>query len=219
MSVNRDQGDHYGPYLAQFRKEPNEKLMIISEGARERRIPIMQPETMSAVEQLIRLQKPKKILEIGSAVGYSAINMAVAGGGATKVVSLERDPVMVQEARRNVEALGLSDQITILEKDALVDTTELSTYGPFNFLFIDAGKGHYTTFFESYTPYLASEGLVVCDNVLFRGWVTAPETAPKRLQKMAEKMHNFNQWLHAHPDYKTTLLPVGDGLSVSIRNT
>jgi predicted O-methyltransferase YrrM len=215
--MNSDQGDHLGSYLAQFRKEPNEELIKISDDARERRIPIMQPETMSSVEQLIRLQKPKKILEIGSAVGYSAINMAIAGGGSTKVFSLERDPAMVQEARRNIEAVGLSERITILEKDALVNPTELTAYGPFNFLFIDAGKGHYTTFFEAYTPYLASEGLVVCDNVLFRGWVTAPETAPKRLQKMAEKMHSFNKWLHAHPDYKTTLLPIGDGLSVSIK--
>ena len=215
--MNKDQGDHYGSYLAQFRKEPNEQLIKLGENARERRIPIMQPETMSVVEQLIRLKKPKSILEIGSAVGYSAINMALAGGSATKVVSLERDPAMVQEARQNVERLGLVDQITILERDALVNPTELSAYGPFDFLFIDAGKGHYTTFFESYTPYLTLEGLVVCDNVLFRGLVTAPESAPKRLQKMAEKMHAFNQWLHDHPAYKTTLLPVGDGLSVSVK--
>lgn len=216
--MNTDHADHYGPYLAQFRKEPNEKLMKISEEARERRIPIMQPETMSSVEQLIRLKKPKKILELGSAVGYSAINMALAGGVAAKVVSLERDPAMVQEARRNIHLLGLDDQVTILERDALENPSDLASYGPFDFLFIDAGKGHYTTFFESYTPYLESKGLVVCDNVLFRGFVTAPESAPKRLQKMAEKMHAFNEWLHAHPDYQTVLLPVGDGLSVSIKN-
>lgn len=216
--MNTDYADHYGPYLAQFRKEPNEKLMKISEEARERHIPIMQPETMSSVEQLIRLKKPKKILELGSAVGYSAINMVLAGGAATKVVSLERDPAMVQEARRNIDLLGLGDQVTILERDALENPTDLASYGPFDFLFIDAGKGHYTTFFETYTPYLKSKGLVVCDNVLFRGFVKAPELAPKRLQKMAEKMHAFNLWLHAHPDYQTVLLPVGDGLSVSIKN-
>jgi predicted O-methyltransferase YrrM len=125
---------------------------------------------------------------------------------------------MVKEARHNIQLLGLEDQVTILERDALVNPMDLASYGPFDFLFIDAGKGHYTTFFESYTPYLESKGLVVCDNVLFRGFVTAPEAAPKRLQKMAEKMHAFNQWLHAHPDYKTVLLPVGDGLSISIKN-
>lgn len=204
-------------YLAQFRKEPHSRLEQMNKEARERGIPIMQPETMSSVEQLIRLHEPRTILEIGTAIGYSAMNMVLASSNRPHVVTIERDSNMVKEARENIKALDLTDTITVLERDALEAPESLSDFGTFDLLFIDAGKGHYTTFFETYTPFLSSRGVILCDNVLFRGYVLDPDSAPKRLQKMAGKMRQFNQWLHDHPDYQTVLLPIGDGLSISMK--
>ncbi len=205
-------------YLAELRKERLPKLDQMVEVARAERIPIMQPETMGTVEMLIRLHTPKKILEIGAAIGYSAINMALAAGETGHVVTLERDPNMADQARQNFQHVQLKDRITLIETDALEPPADLASYGPFDLIFIDAGKGHYQTFFNAYTPLLNEEGIVLCDNVLFRGYVMEPDLAPKRVQKLAKKMRAFNQWLHDLEGYETILLPVGDGLSVTHKN-
>lgn len=213
-----DREDRLSRFLAERRREPHPKLDAIGKAARERGVPIMQPETMSAVEQVIRLRKPKKILEIGTAVGYSAINMVLAANRGTHVVTLERDSEMVKEAERNIADLGLEELITVLERDALDDPSELSDFDSFDLIFIDAGKGHYKTFFNHYLNFLSADGVIVCDNILFRGYVVDPELAPKRLRKMTIRMREFNLWLDHHPDFTTVFLPVGDGLSISIKN-
>ncbi|WEG14099.1 O-methyltransferase [Pullulanibacillus sp. KACC 23026] len=215
--MNQESNNRLQHYLNAFRKEPLPFMESLSLEAREAGVPIMQPETMSAVEQFIRLHKPGTILEIGTAVGYSAINMFLSSNGSAHVYTIERDESMVQKARHNIEALDLQSHITVIEGDALSPPPEIEKYGPFDLLFIDAGKGHYRTFFDAYTPFLSANGIVIHDNVLLRGYVLDPDQAPKRFKAMARKMHAFNIWLQDHPDFHTVLLPIGDGLSLSIK--
>lgn len=204
-------------YLTDLRKEPNAYLEQLSNDARLRGVPIMQPETMATVEQLIRLYQPRSILEIGTAVGYSAINMVLASDNRAHVTTIERESKMVEEATQHIQALSLASLITVIERDALDSPETLLRSEPFDLIFIDAGKGHYQTFFDLYTPFLSKRGVVIHDNVLLRGYVLDPEKAPKRFKKMAQKMRAFNEWLNNHPDYQTVLLPIGDGLSISIK--
>lgn len=88
---------------------------------------------------------------------------------------------------------------------------------PMIFLFVDASKGHNIRFVETFSPYLKPGGLMVVDNVLFKGWTYEPSEAPKRLQPLAKKMASFNEWLLKHPQFKTTIHPIGDGMAVAIK--
>ncbi|MFC7393241.1 O-methyltransferase [Scopulibacillus cellulosilyticus] len=185
--------------------------------ARGRQIPIMQPDAMALLQHYIRLIKPKRILEIGTAVGYSAIKMALSSEIA-QIYSIEREEEMYREAQANIKSFSLEDRIHVIKGDATKIAEDTGQYAPFDFIFIDAAKGQYQLFFEQYSPFLSQDGLIVTDNVLFRGLAADPERAEsKRLRKLAEKINRYNEWLAAHPQFDSVFLTVGDGIAVSAR--
>ncbi|SDQ47571.1 O-methyltransferase [Virgibacillus salinus] len=182
--------------------------------AEDENVPIMDPIGINFVMQLIRLKRPNRILEVGSAIGYSALRMLEANPNAT-IVTVERDEQRYNQAVQNVWKLGVQDNIQIIFGDAIEILSELKEDNKFDLVFIDAAKGQYKRFFELSSPLLSENGFILSDNVLFKGFIADPEKEHPRFQKLARKIREYNEWLIQHPDYVTTIVPIGDGVAIS----
>lgn len=188
-------------------------LSRLEEEAAEEGIPIIQLPAAQVLRTLLLLHEPRTILEVGTAIGYSAIWLAEAAPHA-RIVTMEIDQERIGRARRNFAEAKLTDRIELIEGDA---TAGLPPEYQFDCLFIDAAKGQYRTFLDLYLPRLRDGGLMICDNVLFRGLIAAPDEASKRQRPMVEKLDRFNRFLMEHPQLQTSIIPVGDGLAVSLK--
>lgn len=202
-------------YLKNLNQKPDDPIVLELLAQAERfKTPIVKEDAINLIIQMINARQAKQVLEIGSAIGYSAIMMAL--GTAASITTIERDESSYLLAVDNIRKAGLESRITPILSDAL-------TYQPdedyhCDLLFIDAAKGAYTTFFERYLPYLNPKGIVVCDNLLFHGLVAEESLCEtKNQRKIAEKIRKFNQYLMARTDFDTHVYEIGDGLSISIR--
>jgi predicted O-methyltransferase YrrM len=186
--------------------------------AKENNVPIMELTGIETLLQILRIQGPAKILEIGTAIGYSAMRMADALPK-THIVTIERDEIRLKQAIHNITQSDMSEQIKVIKGDALEVFNEVKSEGTFDALFIDAAKGQYLKFFEMYSPLLSDNGIVYTDNVLFKGLVTEENIESKRIRSLVGKIKNYNDWLMSHNQYFTTIIPVGDGLGISKKRT
>ncbi|AZB44913.1 O-methyltransferase [Bacillus sp. FJAT-42376] len=186
--------------------------------AREHGVPIMEAAGMEVLLQFLRIHSPHRILEIGTAIGYSAIRMATAVPKAS-IISIERDQERYNQALVRIEQMGLSSRIHVHYGDALDLSDPIQSEGPFDALFIDAAKGQYQRFFELYAPMLSHKGIIITDNILFKGLVAEEQDQieNKRKRSLVKKIAGYNGWLMSHPDYDTCIIPVGDGIAVSIK--
>lgn len=200
-------------YLSTLVPQRSELLSRLEAEAAAEGIPIIQLPGAQTLRLLLLMHRPTSILEVGTAIGYSTIWLAQAAPQA-KVVSLELDQERIARARQNIAEAGLQERIEVIAGDA---TLGLPEHYRFDCLFIDAAKGQYQKFLDLYLPHLSEGGLVICDNVLFRGLVAEPERAEKRLRPLVDKLIRFNQGLRDHPSLETVFLPVGDGIAVSIK--
>ncbi len=203
-------------YVKKFEWQRDQLLLRLEEEARRERIPIINLDSIQVLQQLARIKGAQTILEIGTAIGYSTIWLARANSSA-QVVSLEIDERMVVRARGNINEAGLSDRVQVIHRDATLGLPESYAEGSFDFIFLDASKQKYEQYLELYLPYLRSEGVLVVDNVLFHGLVFSQPSEPRQAW-IAERLDQFNQKLFHHPQLQTTILPIGDGISISIKN-
>lgn len=205
-------------YLKSILQEPatwEDELMTY---AKNHRVPIIEPVSMNFIASLIKLVQPTHILEIGTAIGYSALSMHHALPSA-KITTLERDEEMVVNATENIANYSLNNQIDIIKGDALDSLPELINENrTFDFIFIDAAKGQYKKFFEYAMQLQSDKGVILTDNVLFRGYVAEELTDHKRFQKLGEKINDYNSWLMKNDNYHTSIIPIGDGIALSIKN-
>lgn len=169
---------------------------------------------IEALLQLLRIQDSKKILEVGTAIGYSALRMAEALPNAS-IVTIERDLERIQCAEEYMSRSKHGKQILLIKGDALEVEEIVSGQAPYDAIFVDAAKGQYQKFFEMYSKYLSDNGMIITDNVLFKGLVAESEIESKRIRNLVKKIDGFNQWLMNHPDFHTVILPVGDGIAIS----
>jgi len=184
--------------------------------AYRQQVPIINDEGLVFLLFLVKTIKAKRILEIGTAIGFSAIHMALVDE-AIHVETIERDPVLVEQAITHIREANLTSQITLIHEDALLlEVQQLK--GNYDIIFIDAAKAQYQKFFTKYAPLLATSGIIVSDNLLFHGLVTGEkEIESKNLRHLVEKIDAFNKWLAKNPDYDTTFFAIGDGMAVSTR--
>ncbi|WP_108669499.1 O-methyltransferase [Peribacillus acanthi] len=205
-------------YLTSLVTERNALFTEMELYASEHGVPIMDLIGMEALLQLLRLHRPKKILEVGSAIGYSALRMAHALPESS-IVTLERDEERIEKARHYFQRSELGERIVLLTGDALELQEKVEEYGQFDAIFIDAAKGQYRKFFELYSPLLSAHGLIITDNVLYKGLVAMDEKVidQRRIRSLVRKIREFNVWLSEHPDYHTTILPIGDGVAISLK--
>ncbi|EAC4663873.1 O-methyltransferase [Listeria monocytogenes] len=184
--------------------------------AKENEVPIMEPDSLYCLLQILDIQKPKRILELGTAIGYSALKMADKLPDA-EIITVERDEERYEQAIHNIQRYGASDRVKVLLTDAIEGAEEILAQGPFDAIFIDAAKAQYEKFFHIYTDSLAENGVIYSDNVLFKGLALDMTPEKQRKLRVARKMRHFNDFLVTHPDFETTTIPLGDGLSISKR--
>lgn len=195
---------------------PDREPMIseIEQFAKENNIPIMELVSIEALIQILNFIKPKKILEIGTAIGYSAIRMAKALP-TTKIITVERDEKRYEQALYYIEKTCTSNQIDVILGDASKDLPSIKVHQDIDVLVIDAAKGQNKRFFEQYEPLLANGGVIITDNVLFKGFVAEKHIDSRSLRGIVNKINAYNEWLKQHPSYHTVFLPIGDGIAIS----
>lgn len=181
--------------------------------AKEHKIPIMQKDGIEFLCNYIKEKQVKNILEIGSAIGYSAICMAKVAKD-IKVTTIERDLNRYQEALNNIDKYQVNNQVTIIQADALqVDLKE-----KYDLIFIDAAKAQYIKFFEKFQNLLTEDGVIVSDNLEFHGTINQDEaTMTKGLRGIVKKLKMYINYLEENKDFETTFYHIGDGISVSKR--
>ena len=204
-------------YLLNFNVLPNDKLIKdMKTYATKEKVPIINDEGLSFLLFMIRIKKVKRILEIGTAIGFSAINMALQDEE-IEIDTIERNDIMYQEALKNVKKAKMEKRIHLHFGDALTISHD-NFMKEYDLIFIDAAKAQYVKFFTLYEPFLAKDGLIFTDNLLFHGLVNQSEKIEsKRLKNLVLKIENYNEWLSQNENYKTTFFSVGDGIAVSVK--
>lgn len=182
--------------------------------ATDHNVPIIQPEVARFIEQLIVMNNVHSILEIGTAIGYSALVFADAIGRG-RIDTIERSELMIGRAKENLKGAPENVEIKLHEGDALELVKTMQ--GPYDMIFIDAGKGHYKQFLEDCIKQLKPGGIVVSDNVLFKGMIAQPrEAVRRRVRTIHGRMRNYLSYLMEHELLDTSILPLGDGVAISI---
>ncbi|TMW73944.1 O-methyltransferase [Alteribacter natronophilus] len=192
-------------------------LKEMEQKANEERVPIMEPAGMESLLQFLMLHRARKVLEIGTAIGYSSLRLADRLPDA-QIVTVERDTERAAQAAVYHERARADDRIRIIEGDALETEAEVSKHGPYDALFIDAAKGQYERFFELYEPMVRQGGIIFSDNILFKGYVAGEEEPDKkRIRTMVTRLQEYNERRMQDERFTSMIYPVGDGLMVSIK--
>lgn len=187
------------------------KILDIKNKALENNVPIMQDEGINFICDYIKNNNIHKVLEIGSAVGYSAINFASVDDS-VEVTTIERDINRYNEAVKNINDVGLNERITIINGDAL----ETNIDGKYDLIFIDAAKSQYIKFFNKYKENLNSDGVIISDNLSFHGIVDDISlTHNRNTRQLVGKIKKYIDFLENNDEFDTTFYKLGDGVSVS----
>ena len=193
------------PFLDQIERE-----------ALETNVPIIRTQTQGLLRFLLALRKPMSILEVGCAIGFSALLMSEYAPRGCRITTIEKYEKRIPVARQNFERAGKEAEITLLEGDAADILKELD--GPYDFIFMDAAKGQYVNFLPDTLRLLSPGGLLVSDNVLQEGDVIESRFAvTRRNRTIHSRMREYLYEVTHHEQLETIVLPVGDGVTVSVK--
>lgn len=183
----------------------------MKEYAEDNNVPIITDEGINYIRSYIKENNIKRILEVGAAIGYSSILMALTDEEIT-ITTIERDEKRYLEAVKNIKKFHLEERITLLYKDAF----DVELDEEFDLVFIDAAKAQNTRFFEKFSKNLAKHGTIITDNMNFHGLVEDESKIESRnLRALIRKVKAYHDFLENNEDYKTEFLNIGDGLAVS----
>lgn len=189
------------------------ELKALEDYAKEHYVPIVMKDAASFLKFMVMTSNPKSILELGTAIGYSAMIMALSSKA--HVVSIERDPKMREIANQNIKSYGLEDRILVVDAQCQEYLDEVQE--KFDFIFIDAGKSHYQDYVNSALPLLNPEGIILCDNVLYKGKVVKDEVERKHRTNVVN-LKAFIEDIFSREDLTSSLLTVSDGMLLIRRN-
>lgn len=195
-----------------------EILDLIEKEAIDSYVPIIRKEMQTFLKMLLSLKKPARILEVGTAVGFSAILMAEYDPVKAHITTIENYEKRIPIARENFRRAGKEEQITLLPGDAAEVLKTLEE--PFDFIFMDAAKGQYINFMPDILRLLAKDGVLVSDNVLQDGDIIESRfVVTRRNRTIHKRMREYLYELTHHEELVTAVLPVGDGITVSTRRS
>lgn len=201
-------------YFDQFNKKYlPDNIEVLEQYALDNHVPIIMKDSLMVILNLLSFIKPTRILEIGTAIGYSSICMAYSTNAI--IDTIERDDKMYQLALNNIKNYKLENKINVFFDDAL--QIDLSLLNNYDVIFIDAAKAQNIKFFEKFSPLLRENGIIITDNLYFHGTITDLDNVSKNVRKMVEKIDVYNHYLAELKDFKTIFLPIGDGISITRR--
>ena len=189
-----------------------EELNKIKEKALEEHIPIIMDDTLEVIEEYLSKEKPKNFLEIGTAVGYSAICFTEFLDENGTIDTIERDLDRIKEAKENIKKVGLEDKINIYEGDAVEILPTLNK--KYDAIFIDAAKGKYPFFLKESLRMLKDTGIIFADNILYKGYVLSDYNKHKQ-RTAVRNLREYIKETTENPNLETKILEVGDGLAIT----
>lgn len=202
-------------FINSFDKGNTPFLNQIEKEAKETNVPIIRTEMQSLLKFLLAMHKPKTILEVGCAIGFSALLMNEYSDGC-QITTIEKYEKRIPIAKENFRRAGKQQEIQLLEGDALEILQKLE--GPYDMIFMDAAKGQYIHFLPDVLRLLPKGGLLVSDNVLQEGDIIESRYAiTRRDRTIHSRMREYLYELKHHPELETVILPVGDGVTLSIK--
>ena len=207
--------DYMDKYIKGKITEHDGILKELEDYAQLNRIPIIQKEIAKFLELIVAIKKPTKILELGTAIAYSAILMVISSNMQCKIDTIERDEDMIKLAKKNLENYGFSDKINILKGECIDVLKKVDD--KYDIIFIDAGKGHYGDFFVECLRLLKEDGIIIADNTLFRGMVASDKLVLRRKITIVKRMREYLEMVCDGKKYITSVIPMGDGISVTKR--
>ena len=214
--LNFDGREQFDTYLLSLERDDPEWLESLRGRATEDDIPIIRRQSCSLLKVLLALTRPERILEVGTAVGYSALFMAAHDPDLKELVTMENYPPRIEQAKKNFMDSRFSDHIRLLAGDAKKLLKDLD--GEFDFVFLDAAKAQYITILPDILRLTKKGGLIVADNVLKEGDILKPHQAiEKRDRTIHKRMREFLYGITHTDELETAILSAGDGTAVSVR--
>lgn len=183
--------------------------------AEENHVPIVHKEVGVLLQVLTKATNTKKVLEIGTAIAYSTLLFCEAMGDDGHVTTIERNEKRILQAKVNIEKANRAQNITLIEGDA----TEVlkGIEGKYDLIFLDGAKGHYKDFLNDCINLLNSGGILVSDNTLYKGMVATDELVVRRQRTIVNRMREYLAYICNHPQLDTSIIPIGDGLTISYK--
>lgn len=201
-------------YLQKLNREEDSLLLEMEEFASKKKIPILYPESALFLEQLILLTRPKRVLEIGTAIAYSSIRMARQLRKKGIIHTIEKSDDNITLATEFVKRSGYDDKINIIKGDAINLLPSMNK--KYDLIFLDADKEDYKRLFEYSVILLKKGGIIFIDNLLWHGY-TASKEVPKEYRTSTKLIREFNKLFTSQANLKTTILPIGDGIGLGIK--
>lgn len=209
------------PYVTEYIREKttqkNPFLKELEEYAKANKVPIAEPETARLLSVITKLKKPARILEVGCAIGYSSIIMAEGLCDGGSILTLEYNPDMVKTARKNIKKAGLENIITVAEADAKDYLSYIDEDESFDIVFLDGPKAHYLFMLDDAVRLLKKGGLLISDNILFKGMTADDEHFARRKVTIINRLRDYVDALMSHPQLETSILSQGDGVTLSVK--
>ncbi len=203
-------------FINSFDQGDSPVCMLIEKEARADMVPIIRKEMGAYLKTILAIQKPERILEIGTAVGYSSILMSEHISPTATITTIENYDVRIPIARKNFERAGKSDVITLLEGDAAKVLKTLE--GPYDLIFMDAAKAQYIAILPDVLRLLRTGGILITDNVLQEGEITQSRYGViRRNRTIYERMREYLYAVTHSEELETTIVPIGDGITMSVK--
>lgn len=193
----------------------DELLKAMEAYAEKEHVPIINKNGKAVLVEAVAAKKASCILEIGTAIGYSALLLAENSAADVQITTLELSDERADQAERFIAQSAYKNQIKLLRGDAAMNMELLE--GPFDLVFMDAAKGQYPEYFRRVLPLLTDDAMIIADNVLFRGYVRSEEKPPRRYKTIVKRLREYIAIVEQHPEFTTKIYENGDGLAVSQR--
>lgn len=185
--------------------------------AKENKVPIINENGRKVFIEIIKKYKPQRVLEIGTAIGYSALLTTYYCAENAKIISLELDEERAKQAQDFINQSAYREQIKIILGDAAKNIEKLDKNYKFDMVFIDAAKGQYPDYLQKVLPLLADDGIILADNVLFRGYVMSEEKPPRRYKTIVKRLREYIAMVSDTDKFTTEIFENGDGLALTKR--
>ena len=203
-------------YIRSLETRNSEILEMIEQEALKERVPIIRKEMQSFLKVLLLLKRPERILEIGAAVGFSALLMSEYAGNGGRIDTIENYEKRIQKAEENIKRAGKEEQIHLLKGDAMEILKTLEE--PYDMIFVDAAKAQYIAYFPEVMRLLNKDGMLISDNVLQDGGIMESRFAVERRDRtIHSRMREYLYLLKHDERLETAVVPIGDGASVSVK--